>query len=113
MKYTEEEILAYARSRIRFIDQQKGKRSVLGFMGICVIVIFLCLIQMIKEKSEKTGADLLLDERFLEGIAMGILIILTLGFASVAVVRMFAGLYGKEIEACRLLVKLKDGSSGQ
>lgn len=85
---------------------------VLGFMGICVIVIFISLVQMIKEKSEKSGTELLLDQRFLEGIAMGILIIFFLGVAALAFVRMFAGLYGKEIEVYRLLVRLKDNRSG-
>ncbi|MGA2554820.1 MAG: hypothetical protein ABSG04_00905 [Verrucomicrobiota bacterium] len=112
MKYTEEEIVAYARSRIRFIDQQKGKRSVLGFMGICVIVALLLLIQMINEKSEKSGADLFLDERFLSGIAMGIFIIISLGFSVLAFLRMFANFYGKEIEAYRLLVRLQDEKNG-
>jgi len=111
MKYTDEEIFAHARSQIRFMDQQKGKRSVLGFMGIGVIVIFVCLIQMIKEQSEKTGTELLLDEKFLSGIAMGILVILGLGISSLAVVRMFSFFYGKEIEVYRLLLRLKDESS--
>jgi len=111
MKYIDEEIFAHARSQIRFMDQQKGKRSVLGFMGIGVIVIFVCLIQMIKEQSEKTGTELLLDEKFLSGIAMGILVILGLGISSLAVVRMFSFFYGKEIEVYRLLLRLKDESS--
>jgi hypothetical protein len=112
MKYTEEEILSYARSQIRYIDQQKGKRSVLGLMGIGVIVIFVCLIQMIKKKSEETGTDLLLDEKFLSGIAISILIFLCLGISAVAVVRMFSTFYGKEIEVYRLLVRLNDERSG-
>ncbi len=113
MKYSEEEILAYARSRLQHIDQQKGKRSVMGLMGICAIVIFLGLIQMTREKSVKTGADLFLDERFLEGAAMGIFMSLGLGVSAQTIVRVFAGLYGKEIEAFRLLVKLKEGNRGQ
>jgi len=112
MKYTDEEIIAYARSRIQFIDQQKGKRLVLGFMGIGVIAMFILLIQMIKEKSEKSGANVLLDDRFLAGIAIGILILMSVGFGALAVVRMFDGCYGKEIEAYRLLVRLKDERSG-
>lgn len=110
MKYTDEEIVAYARSQIRFMDQQKGKRSVLGFVGIGVIVIFVCLIQMIKEQSDRIGSDLLLDERFISGIAMGILTILSLGFSALAVVRMVSSLYGKEIEVYRLLLKLHSES---
>jgi hypothetical protein len=112
MKYSEEEILAYARSRIRFIDQQKGKRSILGFLGLGVIVMFITLIRMINEKSEKIGTDLLLDEKFLMGIAMGIMIFIFLGIAALGVVRMFGELYGKEIETCRLLVMLKDERNG-
>jgi hypothetical protein len=112
MNYSEEEILAYARSRIRFIDQQKGKRLILGFSGIGLIVVFISVIQMINEKSEKIGTDLWLDEKFLAGIAMGILTILLFGVAALAVVRMFGCLYGQEIAVCRLLVRLKDERSG-
>jgi hypothetical protein len=112
MKYTEEEIVAYARSRIRSCDQQTGKRLVLGIMGIGVIVMFLCLIQLINEKSEKIGSDWLLDQRFIEGIGMGIFIILSFGCAALPAVRMFACSYGKETEAFRLLVKLKEEKSG-
>ena len=48
MKYTEEEILAYARKRIHYVDLQKGKRLVLGFMGVCVIAMFFCLERVLK-----------------------------------------------------------------
>jgi uncharacterized membrane protein (DUF485 family) len=108
MKYTEEEVLAYARSRIRFIDQQKGRRLILGFMGIGVIVVFIDLILMIQKKSERIGTDLLLDEKFLMGITMGILIFFLLGICALVVARMFTELYGKEIQAYRLLIRLKD-----
>src|ERR1700722_62350 len=111
MKYAEEEIFAYARSRIRFIDQQRGKRLILGFMGIGLIVMFISSIQMVNEKSDKIGTKLLLDEKFLLGTAMGFLIFILLCLAALAVVRMFANLYGREIEAYRLLLKLKDRRS--
>jgi len=112
MKYTEEEIVEYARSRVHCVDQQKGKRMVLGFMGLGVIAMFLCLVVMIKQKSAETGADVLLDQRFIEGMALGILIILVLGVAALAVVRMSGNFYGKEIEAYRLLLQLKDEKRG-
>jgi hypothetical protein len=112
MKYTEEELLAYARSHIRVVDQQKGKRLVVGFMGIGGIGMLLCFLEMVKDKSEKIGVNLFLDERFIEGVAMGVLLCVTLGLSALGVMRMFSFLYGKEIEAFRLLVRLKDERSG-
>jgi len=111
MKYTEDEILTYARKRIRNIDQQKGKRLILGFMGTSVIGIFIYLVQIIQEKSKKVGTDLLMDEKFILGIAMGIMIFIFLGVAAFAFVQMFTSLYGRENEVYRLLVRLKDEKS--
>jgi hypothetical protein len=79
---------------------------------MCVIVGFVAVIQMIQTKSEKVGANLILNENFLAGVAMGILIVLTLVFGVLAFVRMFSSFYGKEIEVYLLLVKLNNGRHG-
>lgn len=109
MKHSDQQIVEYARSQVRFVDQQRGKRLVLGMMGTVAIVAVIVVIQMIREKSDKLGAALWQDEKFLAGMAMGILLVVGVGISALAVVRMFAGFYGREIEVYRLLVRLTEG----
>jgi hypothetical protein len=112
MKYTEEEIMAYARSQVRFNERQKGKSFILGFMGISVIVMAIALTKMLQKKSDTLGDNLLSDERFITGIGMGILFCLTVGVATLCLVGTFSRFYGKEIQVYKLLVKLKDERNG-
>jgi hypothetical protein len=112
MKYSEDEIVAFARSHIRFVEQQKGKRLVLGFMGAGFLVLVMLLGILVEKASETMEANLFLDVKFIMGTAMGFMLFFVVGLAGLAVVRMFSGFYGKDIEVYRLLVRLKDGTSG-
>ena len=111
MKHFEEEILAYAELRIRFVDQQKGKRLILGFLGMGMIVVLFMWLHIINKVSEKIGANLWKDEKFILGILVGFIIVVFAEASALAVVRVFGSLYDKEIEAYRMLVKLKDGKA--
>jgi hypothetical protein len=108
MKYTESDIIDYARSQVRHIGQQKGKRPVLVFMGgSCVATVFF-VTTMIAEKLEKTGMDSGHAISFISGLACGVVGTLFLGASILAFLRMFSFLYGKDIEAYRLLIKWHD-----
>ena len=112
MKYTDEEILAFARAHIRHLDQQKGKRLVLGFMGVGAIAAVVLLIRMLLEKSEKADGSFFQDAHFISGVGFGIFGILVVGIAVLCFLRMFSMLYGKDIEVYRLLVRRNDENNG-
>ncbi len=111
MKHTDEEIVSYARSHIRHMARQKGKRLVLGFMGVGGIVVVVFLVSMLLEKSEKSGG-LFHDGIFISGVAFGIFVTFALGISVLGFLRMFTMSYGKDIEVYRLLVKLNDEKNG-
>lgn len=111
MEHTDEEIVSFAKSQIRFIDQQKGKRLVFGFMGVGGMVVVILLAAMLLEKSEKVGG-LFQDEIFLLGVAFGILAVLALGISVLGFLRMFSMLHGKDIGVYRLLVKWHEEKNG-
>jgi len=112
MKYTEEEILAHACARVRSADRQKRKGLILGFMGISLILLFILLINQINDVSHKIGANLLLDADFIRGIGVGILIVMYVGIAIMAILPMLPGFGGPEVEVCRLLVRLREEKAG-
>jgi hypothetical protein len=112
MKYTDEEILAYARSHIRRLDQQKGKRLVLAFMGVGAITVVVLLMRMLLEKSEKGRGGFFQDDHFISGVAFGIFAVLAVGIGVLCFLRMFSMLYGKDIEVYRLLVRLNGEKKG-
>ena len=111
MKHTDDEIVAYARSHIRQMDQQKDKRLVLGFFGIGSLATVIFLVKVLVDKSEKFGG-LLQDTNFISGVAFGILGIQLIGISVLGFLRMFNMFYGKDIEVYRLLVKLNDERNG-
>lgn len=111
MKYTDDEIVAYARSHVRRIDRQQGKRLVLSFMGLGGIAVVVLLAMMLADKSEKTSG-LLQDANFISGVAFGILAILVVGISVLGFLRMFGMFYGRDIEVYRLLVRLNDEHNG-
>ncbi len=106
MNYTQDEIVAYARAQIRFREQAKGKRLILGFLGLAVIVNCVLVIQMIKTKADQLGVAWLQDAGFLTGFGLGVLACLFVGAAAVCLVRLFPAMYGQDIEVYRLLVRL-------
>jgi ABC-type xylose transport system permease subunit len=108
--YTEEQVLDYARRRIKFMDEQKGKRSAMAFSGIMLIALLIWFVRMISEKSDRIGTNLFADEKFIYGVAAGVVFIILGIAASLSVVSMISPLYAREIETYRLLIKLKDGN---
>jgi hypothetical protein len=108
MKYADEEILAYAKKHIRHLNQQKGKRLVLGFMGVGAITIVVLLVRLVLEKSDKAGVNFFQDAHFITGMAFDIFGVLVVGIAVLCFLRMFSVLYGKDIEVYRLLLKLNE-----
>lgn len=111
MKYTDDEILAYAKAHISHMDQQKGKPLVLAFMGMCGIAAVILFVNMLVDKSEKVDG-LFRGANFNSGVALGILATITVGISVLGFLRMFGMFYGKDIEVYRLLVRLGDKNQG-
>ena len=68
MKYREEELLAYAKSRVHFLSIQKGKRAVLAVMFLGATIAPLLWLACVKEKFEYEHYGFLLEKHFLAGV---------------------------------------------
>lgn len=108
MKYTEEEILEFAKSHIRNIDQQKGKRLVIGFVGLSGVVTVSLLITELLKKSDKMGGGLFTDEKFILGLVLGFFATFIFSISVLGFLRMLSIFYGKDIEVYRLLLRWSD-----
>jgi len=112
MKYREEELLAYAKSRVHFLSIQKGKRAVLAVMFLGATIAPLLWLACVKEKFEYEHYGFLLEKHFLAGVFANVGIFLWLTVCIIGTLRMFEGFYGKEIEALRLLIKKMERETG-
>lgn len=112
MKYTDEEIVAYATCYLRQMDRQKGNRLMLAVIGVGNTVMLFLLVNMLLERSGK-DSSLFQDMHFIAGVAFGILLVLVMGIGVLCFVRMLGVFYGKDIEAHRLLVRLYAEKTGQ
>ena len=63
---------------------------------------------IIRKGSNKIGTNLSLDVRFLDGVVIGIMTLMYLGMAVLAILPMLAGFGRREIGVCRLLTRLRD-----
>jgi hypothetical protein len=112
MKYKEEELLAYAKSRVHFLSIQKGKRGILAFMFLAATVLPVLWFACVKDKFNFEDYGFLLEKHFVAGVFASLGIILWLLVGIVATLRMFEGFYGKEIESLRLLIQKLEKQPG-
>jgi hypothetical protein len=109
-KYTDEEILTYARSHVRRIDREKGKPFIVGFFLVGGVVMVVSLVSAYFDKCKKTGGNPFEDLSFLSGFAFGVASVVYVGLFTLCFIRMYSFFYGKEIAVYRLLVKQTDAA---
>ena len=112
MKYREEELLEYAKSRVHFLSIQKGKRGILAFMFLGATVAPLLWFACVKDKFSFKDYGFLLEKHFVAGVFASLGIVLWLLVGIVGTLRMFEGFYGKEIETLRLLIQKLEKETG-
>ena len=112
MKYTETELLTYAKSRAHFLSIQKGKRGILAFMYLAATAAPVLWLGCVKGKFDFQDYGFLIEKHFLAGVFASLGITLWLLIGIIGTLRMFEGSYGKEIETLRLLIQKMEKETG-
>ena len=105
---TDEEIIEYARNRVRYVEMQKGKRLVLGFMCLAILLMPLLGVACLREKLGAANYAFLLDGEFAAGVLAGLMFCFWLSVGLLGTWTMYRDILGNGLDTCRLLVKLAE-----
>lgn len=103
MKYSDDQILAYAERRVRAAQRD---RLVVPITGGMLLVVAGCMIWLLLEKSYSLNDNLMMNSHFLMGLMYGMLLMMTIGIGTLMFVKLFRLDRGIERKAYELLVRL-------
>ena len=107
-KYSEDELIRYAKGQIGYFTMQKGRRLVLGYTAVATLLTPLLGLACIRDKLGLANYGFLLDKEFAAGVLGGTMFSGWLLVCVVGTMRTFRLLDGKEIEVYRLLVEMAE-----
>jgi len=108
MKHTDAEIIQCARRRVHYVEIQKGKRLVFGFMCLAMLLLPALGIGCVREKLGTADYAFLMDGKFAAGVLAGVLFCLWLMIGVLGTWSMYRDTFGHGLDMHRLLVKLAD-----
>ena len=108
-EYTPDEILRYAK---RVVNRPKNRLAAVICGGL-LLTLNIMLIWMLYDKSQAMQTTLILDLKFLAGVAFGLMFTMFAALSGISLVIGFGVKLGVNYHALKRLIELEEKESGQ